>query len=74
MKIEFDTTRLKATANRLKQQVQENPLAAAAIGAASLNGAAALLNATTKRKNAKTERINAKAWDREVTRREKSSK
>lgn len=74
MKIEFDTTNLKATAQRLKQQVAENPLAAAAIGAATLNGVSALMNATTKRKNAKTERINAKAWDREVSRREKSSK
>lgn len=74
MKIEFDTKNLKATYARLKLQVQENPLAAAGVGAAALNGVSALMNAQTKRKNSKTERINAKAWDREVSRREKSSK
>lgn len=56
----FDTT-------NLKHQVEDNPLVAAGIGAALLNGAAKLMNANTGRKNAKT-------WRREVTRREKKQK
>lgn len=60
MKISFDTT-------KLKQQVEENPLLAAGIGAAVLTGAAKLMNANTARKNSKT-------WQREVKRREKNSK
>lgn len=69
MKIEFDTKNLKAYAKRAKEQIADNPLAAAATGAAALNGAAALMNAVTKRKNAKTARKNAKTWEREVNRR-----
>ena len=60
MKISFDTT-------KLKQQVEENPLLAAGIGAAVLTGAAKLKNPNTARKNSKT-------WQREVKRREKNSK
>lgn len=59
MKINFDTT-------KLKEQVEDNPLIAAGIGVALLNGAAKLLNANTNRKNSKT-------WSREVKRREKKS-
>lgn len=58
-KFTFDTT-------RLKQQVEENPLLAAGIGAAILTGAAKLMNANTARKNSKT-------WSREVKRRERTS-
>ena len=57
MQINIDTT-------KLKQQIADNPLVAAGLGAALLNGAAKLMNANTGRKNAKT-------WRREVTRREK---
>lgn len=60
MKIEFDTT-------KLRQQIEENPLVAAGIGAALLNGAAKLMNANTQRKNSKT-------WKREVARRDRNSK
>jgi hypothetical protein len=59
-KFTFDTTRLKA-------QIEENPLVAAGIGAALLTGAAKLMNANTQRKNSKT-------WDREVRRRERTSR
>ena len=59
MKINFDTT-------NLKNQVQDQPLVAAGIGAALLSGAAKLLNATTARKNSKT-------WRKEVNRREKKA-
>lgn len=54
-KITFDTTKLKA-------QIEENPLVAAGIAAAVLNGAAKLMNANTNRKNSTT-------WKREVNRR-----
>ena len=60
MKFEFDTT-------KLKQQIEDNPLAAAGIGAALLAGASKLMNANTARKNSKT-------WAREVDRRNRSSK
>lgn len=56
MQFTFDTT-------KLKQQVQDQPLVAAGIGAALLSGAAKLMNANTGRRNAKT-------WRREVVRRE----
>lgn len=59
MKINFDTT-------KLKEQVEDNPLIAAGIGVALLNGAAKLMNANTARKNSTT-------WKREVKRREKNS-
>lgn len=54
-KITFDTT-------QLKKQLEENPLVAAGIAAAVLNGAAKLMNANTSRKNSTT-------WKREVARR-----
>lgn len=60
MKFEFDTT-------KLKHQIEENPLAAAGIGAALLAGASKLMNANTARKNSKT-------WAKEVNRRTKSTK
>lgn len=60
MQFNFDTT-------KLKQQVEDNPLAAAGIGAALLAGASKLMNANTARKNSKT-------WKREVKRREKNPK
>ena len=60
MQINFDTT-------KLKEQVEQNPLLAAGIGAALLSGAAKLLNANTGRRNAKT-------WKREVARRERNTK
>lgn len=56
----FDTT-------KLKEQIEDNPLVAAGIGAALLNGAAKLMNANTNRKNSKT-------WSREVKRRERNTK
>lgn len=59
MKINFDTT-------KLKEQVEDQPLIAAGIAVALLNGASKLLNANTARRNAGT-------WKREVKRREKSS-
>lgn len=55
MQINFDTT-------KLKRQIEENPLLAATIGAAVLQGAAKLMNANTQRKNSKT-------WAKEVNRR-----
>jgi len=60
MKINFDTT-------KLKEQAEDNPLIAAGIGIALLNGVAKLMQANTQRKNSKT-------WNREVRRRETSSK
>jgi hypothetical protein len=60
MKFEFDTT-------NLKRQVEENPLAAAGIGAALLAGASKLMNANTARKYQKT-------WKKEVDRRTKNTK
>lgn len=57
MQINIDTT-------KFKQQIADNPLVAAGLGAALLNGVAKLMNANTSRKNAKT-------WRREVVRREK---
>lgn len=60
MKINFDTT-------KLKEQVEDNPLVAAGIGIALLNGVAKLMKVNTERKSQKT-------WDREVKRRERSSK
>lgn len=58
MQINFNTS-------TLKKQVEDNPLVAAGIGAAILNGAARLLNANTARKNANT-------WAKEVARRVKT--
>lgn len=58
MQITFDTTKLKA-------QLEENPLVAAGIFAAVLNGAAKLMQANTQRKNSKT-------WAKEVNRRTKT--
>lgn len=55
MQINFDTT-------QLKRQIEENPLVAAGVGAALLNGVAKLMQANTQRKNSKT-------WKREVHRR-----
>lgn len=60
MQINFDTT-------KLKEQIEQNPLVAAGIGAALLNGAAKLMKANTERKNSKT-------WAKEVNRRVKNSK
>lgn len=60
MKINFDTT-------KLKEQVEDNPLIAAGLGVALLNGVAKLMKVNTERKSQKT-------WDREVRRRERSSK
>lgn len=60
MKITFDTT-------QLKRQIEENPLVAAGVGAALLNGVAKLMQANTQRKNSKT-------WKREVHRRMKNLK
>lgn len=57
MKINFDTT-------TLKRQIEENPLVAAGIGVAAVNGLAKLMNANTTRKNAKT-------WKKEVARRDR---
>lgn len=59
MQINFNT-------DKLKQQVEDNPLVAAGIGAALLSGAAKLMNANTQRKNSNT-------WKREVARREKKN-
>ena len=47
MKFEFDTS-------KLKEQVEDNPLVAAGIGAALLTGAAKFMQALTNRKNSKT--------------------
>lgn len=55
MKINFDTT-------KLKEQVEDNPLAAAGIGAAVLAGVSKLMNARTAARNSKT-------WAKEVDRR-----
>lgn len=60
MQINIDTT-------KIRQQIAENPLVAAGIGAALLNGTAKLMNANTKRKYAKT-------WRKEVNRRDRNSK
>lgn len=60
MKINFDTT-------KLKEQVEDNPLIAAGLGIAFLNGAAKLMKVNTERKSQKT-------WDREVKRRERLDK
>lgn len=60
MKLNFDTS-------KLKQQVEENPLVAAGIGAALLNGVAKLSKARTEAKNSKTYR-------KEINRRIKNSK
>lgn len=59
MQINFDTA-------KLKEQVEDNPLIAAGIGVALLNGVAKLMQANTNRKNSKT-------WSREVKRREKKA-
>lgn len=58
-KITFDTT-------RLKEQVEDNPLLAAAIGAGLLTAVSKLMDSNTKRKN-------ASSWNREVKRRERKS-
>lgn len=63
MKIEFNAPDL----TKFKQQIVDNPLVAAGVGAALLSGAAKLMNANTRRKNANT-------WQKEVRRRERSSK
>jgi hypothetical protein len=60
MQINFDTT-------KLKRQIEENPLVAAGVGAALLQGAAKLMQANTQRKNSKT-------WAKEVNRRTQSTK
>lgn len=60
MKIEIDTT-------KFKQQIADNPLVAAGVGAALLNGAAKLMNANTKRQS-------AKVWKKEVARRDRNTK
>jgi hypothetical protein len=59
-KFTFDTT-------KLKEQVEDAPLVAAAIGAALLGGAAKLMQANTDRKRAKT-------FAREVSRRERQDR
>lgn len=59
MQINIDTT-------KIRQQIAENPLVAAGIGAAVLKGAADLMKANTGRKNAKT-------WRKEVNRRDRKS-
>jgi hypothetical protein len=56
----FDTT-------NLRKQVEDQPLIAAGIGIAALNGFAKLIQANNDRKNSKT-------WKREVVRRERQSK
>lgn len=63
MKIEFNAPDL----TKFKQQIADNPLVAAGVGAALLSGAAKLMNANTSRKNAKT-------WKTEVKRRDRSTK
>lgn len=60
MQIKFDFT-------KTKEQIEDNPLIAAGIGAALLTGAAKLMNANTARKNSKT-------WAKEVNRRTKNQK
>jgi hypothetical protein len=60
MQINFDTA-------KLKEQVEQNPLVAAGIGAALLNGVAKLMKANTERKNSKT-------WAKEVNRRIRTPK
>jgi hypothetical protein len=60
MQINFNTDKLKA-------QLEDQPLVALGIGAAVLSGLGKLMNANTNRKNAKT-------WRREVVRREKKTK
>lgn len=59
MQINIDTA-------HLKKQVEENPLAAAAIGAALLTGVSKLMNANTARRNSHT-------WSKEVGRRTSKS-
>lgn len=59
-KFTFDTT-------KLKQQIEENPLVAAGIAIGLLNGVAKVMDANTNRKSAST-------WNREVARRERSTK
>lgn len=60
VKIQFDTT-------KLKQQIEDNPLVAAGIGVAFLNGGARMLKAYTDLRN-------SKSWRKEVDRRTKKSK
>jgi hypothetical protein len=69
MKIEFDTTNLKAYGQRVKEKFQENPQFTLVAVGAVLSGGAALMNANTKRVNAKTARKNSKTWEKEVDRR-----
>lgn len=57
-KPKFDTT-------NLRRQVEEQPLIAAGVGVALLNGVAKLMQANTDRKRSKT-------WNREVARRERT--
>lgn len=60
MKFEFDTT-------HLRKQIEEQPLIAAGVGAAILQGGAKLLNAVANNRN-------SKAWKKEVNRRTKNLK
>jgi hypothetical protein len=60
VKFQFDTA-------KLKEQVEDQPLVAAGIGAALLTGVVKLMNANTARKNSKT-------WAKEVNRRTKTPK
>jgi hypothetical protein len=59
--------KLNFNTDRLKQQVEENPLIAAGVGLGFLSGMTKLMNANTARKNSST-------WRREVRRREGASK
>lgn len=60
MKFTFDTT-------RLKEQIEDNPLVAAGIGVALLNGVVKLMNAQTERKR-------VKVYDKETNRRIRAAK
>lgn len=55
----------KFNTDPLRRQVEEQPLIAAGIGIALLNGVAKLMQANTDRKRSKT-------WKREVVRRERA--
>lgn len=54
-------------ATNLKHQIEEQPLIAAGVGIALLNGVAKLISVNNDRKNSKT-------WRREVVRRERKLK
>lgn len=53
--------------NRLKAQVEENPIVALGVGAACATALSKLLDASTSR-------ANAKAWAKEVDRRDRNSR